>query len=330
MQHTSFKAVSSAIVGNTFLTIAKLAVFLTTGSAAMLSEFFHSLADTLNQVLLLVGLKRSERRADADFPFGYGAERHVWALMSAVGIFFLGCGVTLYHGIHRLLHPGMLGNLTWAIGVLALSLIVEGWVLIIAVRNVRIEANGEPFMPYLRHEADPTAAAVVLEDAAACLGVIIALGGIALSYITGSARWDAVASILIGLLLGAVALWLIMRNRHVLVGPAIPPQTRQRIREILATHPAVERIAFLRTRIVDSETYRVAAEIDFAGDVLASKLEDSLRSEYEAISSWEDFRAFAARYADQVVDVLGDEIDVIEDKIRKEFPKARYLDIEAD
>jgi zinc transporter 9 len=326
----SKRAVGAAILGNSLITIAKTGAFLISGSASMLSEALHSAADTMNQILLMIGITRSTREADPSFPFGYGAERAVWALMSGVGIFFLGCGVTLYHGFHNLLHPKPLQSLGVALIVLFLSLIVEGIVLVIAVRAVKERAAGKPFFKFLRVEADPTTAAVVLEDAAACLGVLIALAGIALSRWTGNPMWDAVGSILVGLLLGAIAVWLITKSRHLLVGPAVPAAVHDRIQKIIARDPAVAKIVRLRTRVMDSETYRVAAEIEFAGDTIADSFEDELRAAYPKITDYDGFRAFAADFADQVIERLGDEIDEIEDAIQSEVPKARYLDIEAE
>jgi zinc transporter 9 len=326
----SKRAVAAAIAGNGTLTIAKLVAFLLTGSAAMMSESMHSLADTMNQVLLMIGIRRSTRAANPAFPFGYGAERAVWALMSAVGIFFLGCGVTLYHGVHTLLHPKPLGDLRVALIVLVFSLIVEGIVLVIAVQTVLQNSKGRPFFRYLWREADPTTTAVVLEDAAACLGVIFAMIGIALTTLTGNAMWDAVASIAVALLLGAIALWLVARSRYLLVGPAVPVEVRKRIREIVASSPVVEQIALLRTRVLDTESFRVAADIDFDGEALAGMLEDDLRAAYPNISDYDEFRAFAVRYAERIIERLGDEVDTIEAAIQSEFPKARYLDIEAE
>jgi zinc transporter 9 len=330
MAYGSKRAVGTAIAGNAAVMLAKLLAFLLTGSAAMLSEALHSLADTLNQVLLMIGIARSSRPADRHYPFGYGAERAVWALMSAVGIFFLGCGVTLYHGVSALIHPHHVESLTWALAVLLISLVIEGYVLAVALRAARRNAAGKPLLAYLRVEADPTLVAVIMEDSAACFGVLLALAGIVLTRVTGHTGWDAVASILIGLLLGAVAVWLIVRTRHMLVGPAVPKAARERIRAILAQHPAVEKIVVLRTRMLDTETYRVTAELEFAGDALAAKLEDRLRELYPEIRTFEDFRAFAARYADDVVELLGDEVDAIEEAIRSEVPEARYLDIETE
>ena len=323
-------AVSAAIVGNSTVMAAKFVAFLFTGSAAMLSESLHSLADTINQILLMVGIVRSGRTADHRHPFGYGAERAIWALMSAVGIFFLGAGVTVYHGVNTLLDPHPLEGLGWAVVVLAVSFVIEAYVLGIAFRAVRSEAGGRPLLPFIREEADPTGVAVLLEDLAACLGILLAAAGIIATHVTGSSTYDALASISIGILLGCVAIFLIARNRDLLVGPAIPPEARRRIEEIIEQNPAVERIVRLRTRVLDPQTYRVAADLEFEGEVLARKLEPQLREAYSRIETYEDFQAFAARYADDVVQQLGDEVDAIEDAIRHTLPKARYLDIETE
>ncbi len=330
MAHGSKRAVTAAIVGNTLVMIAKFVAFLFTGSAAMLSETLHSLADTTNQVLLLVGIERSKRAADHKHPFGYGAERHVWALMSAVGIFFLGAGVTVYHGVNSLLHPHELKELTWAIGVLIFSLLLESYVLWVAVKAMHEEAAGKPFLAFLRHEADPSGTAVVLEDSAACLGILIALGGIVATYLTGQPMWDAIASISIGALLAAIAVWLIARNHDLLIGPAVPKEDQEKIRAILAENPVVERIVQLRTRMMDTYTYRVAVDVEFDGESIAAKLEDEIKEAYGEIEDYEDFRRFCAKYADQIVEQLGDEVDAIENAIKRDVPRARYLDIETD
>ena len=323
-------AVGAAIAGNSVVMVGKFVAFGVTGSAAMLSEALHSVADVLNQILLMVGIVRSSAPPDRQFPFGYGAERYVWALMSAVGIFFLGCGVTIYHGVTKLLHPHAIEQVGWAAAALGLALVVEGYVLYVALRAVKKDAKGKPFFPYLRREADPSAVAVILEDSAACLGVILAGTGIALAHFTGYHGWDAIASIAIGLLLGAVALWLIVRNRALLVGPAVPPEVRERILAAIDQHPAVEKIIRLKTRQIDLDTHRVAADIEFDGAVLADKLEHKLREAYADIDSYEDFKAFADQFADDIVELLGDEVDAIEAAIVEVDPKARYLDIETE
>ena len=323
-------AVIAAIIGNTFVMIAKFVAWLSTGSGAMFSEGVHTFADVLNQILLLVGIKQSAHGADATFAYGYSAERYVWALISAVGIFFLGCGVTIYHGVHSLMHPEEMKNYGWAIGVLTVSFFVEFYVLMVAVRSARKASEGKPFIPFLRKEADPAVVAVILEDSAACLGVLIALAAIGLTLLTGKLWWDAVGSIAIGLLLGLVAFWLIHRNRSILIGESVPPHIRTQLLRILNENPAVEEVVDLRTRIMDTSTYRIKADIHFDGSALAEQKRHELRDEYERIKSYDDFEAFAIQYADEIVDLLATEIDNIERSIREEIPQAEHMDLEAD
>ena len=324
-------AVGAAIGGNALVMVAKFVAFGFTGSGAMLSEAIHSVADLLNQILLYIGLVRSDRVADHAFEYGYGAERYVWALMSAVGIFFLGCGVTIYHGITSLLNPEhQVQQVGWAIGVLILSFVIEFFVLFLAVRTVYREAGDRPFFEFLWGEADPSAVAVILEDSAACIGVLVAMIAIGLTSWTGHQYWDAIGTLGIGVLLGGVASWLVLRNRQLLVGPSIPPHIRAQIQKILEDCPAIEEVVDMRTEMMDSETYRIKADIKFDGAVLAEKLEPKLKRAYPHIQSYEDFRRFAIYYADQVLEVLGDEIDAIEHKIQTDVPKARLLDLEAD
>jgi zinc transporter 9 len=307
-------AVGAAIGGNGLVLVAKFAGFAVTGSGAMLSEAVHTLADLLNQILLLVGIVRSERAPDERFQYGYGRVQFVWALISAVGIFFLGCGVTVYHGIHALLRPQPLENLSWAIGVLLAAFVIEGIVLWVAYRQLRAAAAGRPFLSYLRTEADPSAVAVLLEDAAACVGVLIALGCILLTRLTEASHWDAVGSIAIGLMLGAVAVWLIMRNKALLVGPSLPAAVRERVRQIVGAHPAVREVVEMKSTALDAETYDVTLSVIFDGRKLAGQdgPTDALRQEV----------------AEMTVRILGQEIDAIERAVQAEFPQIKHLDVE--
>ncbi|MCA9014249.1 MAG: cation transporter, partial [Planctomycetaceae bacterium] len=167
-QSNSRFAVVAALTGNAVITTAKGATFLITGSGAMLSETIHSIADFLNQLLLLIGLVRADQAPDQRFEYGYAGERYVWALISAVGIFFLGCGVTIYHGVQSLFHPPALdmGEMKWAIGALLFALVIDGIVFILALKGEwkNAASHGHPFHHYLRNEADPAAVAVILED----------------------------------------------------------------------------------------------------------------------------------------------------------------------
>ena len=294
----------------------------------MLSEAIHTLADLLNQILLLVGIKRSEREADERFPVGYGRERYVWALISAVGIFFLGCGVTIYHGVTGLLHPHETESPGWAVAVLSVSFVLEGIVFLIALKGLKKEAAGKPFFPFLRNEADPSAAAVLLEDFAACLGVLLALTAIGLSAWTGALYWDSIGSIAIGVLLGVVAILLIVRNHNLLVGPAVPADVRQAIHRILREHPTVERVVKLRASVIDLDRYDITATIDFDGAKIAERIEGQLARALNETDA--DPKALALSVTEEILGAIGQEIDRIEEAIRAEVPEARHLDIEAD
>ena len=248
-----------------------------------------------------------------------------------MGIFFLGCGVTVYHGISSLVHAHKpVSEFGWAVGVLVVSFLIEFYVLTVAVRSVRKSAAGQPFFAYLRREADPAVVAVVLEDAAACVGILIAFAAIGLTWLTGDQYWDAIGSITIGILLGCIACWLIQRNRSLLVGESVPPHIRAQLLKILNENPTVEEVVDLRTRILDTSTYRIKADIHFDGSALAEQKRHELRGEYEGITSYDEFETFAIRYADEIVDLLADEVDKIERNIRNQIPQAEHMDLEAD
>lgn len=324
-------SVVAAIGGNSIIMVGKLTAFAFSGSGAMLSEGIHSLADVLNQILLLVGIQRADKKADGQYAYGYAREVYIWALISAVGIFFLGCGVTVYHGIQSLLHPPeQLTDLTFALVVLLVSLLIEGGVLTIAYRELKRAAGDKPFFQYLKSEADPSGVAVLLEDCAACVGVLIALTGLVATHLTGNVLWDAVATLAIGLLLGAVAIWLIIRNHAILIGPSIPAEVQARVRFIINNQPSVESIKELKTVMLDNNTYDIMADIEFHGDVVARALSEQIETAYPGIQSLDDFKKFAATYADDVIHALGDEIDALEATIREAVPQAKFLDIEAN
>jgi len=325
---SSRTAVIAALVGNTIVAIAKFVAFFVTGSGTMLSEGIHTVADVMNQVLLLIGIQRSQKDPDEDFEYGYGQERFVWALMSAVGIFFLGCGVTLYHGIHSLLHPAEVTDLGWAVGVLSGALLIEGYVLYVAARGL-MNLRGElPFWTYVRERADPSAVAVLLEDAAACLGCVIALVAILLIHVTGNTYWDAIGSIAVAVLLGFVAIWLIGRNRALLVGASMPKDARARIREVLRRHQTVQEVVELKSKMIDTETYDVLLTIEFEGHRFAERLRGKLETAYPKINDLEGFIGHAGEFADDVIKLLGDEIDQIEKEIREAVPQVKIIDIE--
>lgn len=317
-------------MGNGSLTVIKFFAFAVTGSGAMFSESIHSLADTANQALLFLGIRQSEKPADALFHYGYGADRYLYSLLSAVGIFVLGCGVTIYHGIHGLLEPPEL-QVSWIpFVILAISLVVEGYVLLAAARVVQDKKGDQPLIQYLRTTTDPTIAAVLLEDAVACLGVLVAAAGLGLAYLTGNAMFDAIGAIVIGLMLGAVAVWLGIRNRTLLLGPAIPPELQAEITTYLKQHPAVMRVRNVKTRIVGADNFRLQAQLDFDGAVFGARMKDFVEERYTSMDTPEQREQFARDFGDRILDELATEVDRMEAELEVRFPRLKYVDLEAD
>ncbi|MCH9688566.1 MAG: cation diffusion facilitator family transporter [Deltaproteobacteria bacterium] len=330
MAGSSKGAVVSALLGNGLLTVLKFGAFVFSGSGAMFSEAIHSLADTVNQGLLFLGIRGSERPADALFPYGYGADRYLYSLLSAVGIFVLGCGVTVYHGIHDLISPPEL-SLSWVpLAVLGISFAVEAYVLLQAARVVWAKKGDLSLMGYLRTTSDPTAAAVLLEDAVACAGVLVAVAGIGMAQLTGNPVYDAVGAIVIGLMLGAVAVWLGIRNRTLLLGPAIPRGLQKEVEAFLDGLPEVQRVRRVRTRVVGADSFRFQAELDFDGRVLGARLTKLVHEHHSKLDDEEARERFAADFGEQLLDELGREVDRIEAQLVEKFPRLAYVDLEAD
>jgi zinc transporter 9 len=337
MASGSAKAVYAAIAANSVITITKLGAFAFTGSGAMLSEGIHSFADVLNQTLLALGIQKAKKGADEDHPYGYGRDSFVWALISAVGIFFLGCGFTLYHGVHSLMHPEgvAINDIEIALGVLLFSFLLESWTLMIAYKAVR-EAAAEmsmSFSEYTKKGPDPMAVAVLLEDAAAVFGVVIAASCIGLYILTGNPIWDAVASLLISVLLGAVAIFLVIKNRSALLGQTVSHEMQKRVLTVLEAEPMIEAIHDVKATVLGADSFRFKAEIDFDGTAVAKRwLEDQdIEQLFARASSDSDaFEQFLVEYGEHICSALGDEIDRIEEQIKERVPGAVHVDLEAD
>lgn len=322
--------VIAAITGNSIVGLAKFAGFLVTGSGAMFSESIHSLADTLNQALLLIGLKQSHRKANEEHPYGHGRERYIWALISACGIFFIGCGVTVYHGVDVLLHGHDFVFNFFAIIVLIISFIIEGFTLWLAYRELRQKFPTAKWKT-INREADPTTLAVVYEDGLAVFGVLIALLSLTLAYFTGNAYWDAIGSIIIGVLLGVVAIVLINKNRHYLITKSIPHEMAEEVREILMSDPSIEKIYDFKSAIFDADKYLIKCDVEFNASALMKDLNKYhfLSNGYEDVQGdQEEFNKFCVDYLDRVPRLVGKKIDEIEKKIKDRFPQIVFIDIE--
>lgn len=333
MSGSSTSSVIAGVSANILVTIAKFIGWAFTGSSALLSEAIHSVADTSNQALLLLGLRRSVRPADSHHPYGYGRDRFFWGLVSALGIFFVGAGVTIMHGIEALVDPHPIGHswVTWV--VLGVSIVLEGGALTIALRGIARDARhaGMPMRRYITEGKDPTTLAIILEDGAAVLGVVIAAVFIMLAEVTGDVFWDGLASILIGVLLAFVAVFLVAKNRAYLITKAIDDDVAEKVRGIITASDAVEGISSFTGTVQALGSYRIAADLDFDGVRIAEKLLTS--EDLVAVRAAADDAALTAwlgAFAERVIEGVGDEADAIEAEIREAVPEARYVDLEQD
>ena len=294
-QHdASRRTVYVALAANAAIALAKLAGGLISGSSAMLSEAAHSVADTTNQVFLLVSLSFSQRRPDAEHPFGYGKERFFWAFMAAVTIFVSGAVFSAFQGIERIT-AGTAEKESFGVAyaVLGFALVAEGISLARAVRQTRAEAReaGRPHLEFVRRSRDPTTKTVLFEDTAAVVGVVLALTGVAASQVTGDPRWDGVASLAIAVLLAGVAVGLGHQTYELLIGQAAEPEERRAIEGVLARHPGVVAVGDLFTMVLAPDQVLVAAHIDVDDDLegddveqMAQDLEEDLRREVPSVA----------------------------------------------
>jgi cation diffusion facilitator family transporter len=264
-------------LANIVIAVTKLVAGVAVGSAAMLAEAAHSLADTLNEGFLLTSLHRSDRPADAAHPFGYGKERYFWSLLAAVGIFVAGAGFSVFQGVLAILHGGPPDTgPVLAYVVLAIAFAAEGSSLARAAYQVRREADGRRrgFAEQVRRSPDTTVRTALFEDTAAVIGLAIAAVGLALSSWTGSVVWDGAASILIGLLLVAVAYSLGRTNMHMLIGRAADPDEQRVITREIESTPGVDQVLELLTMHLGPEELIVAAKVAFTDDISADEAED--------------------------------------------------------
>lgn len=264
MQEGSKRAIVAAFVANLGIAIAKIVGFVITGSAGLLAEAGHSLADTGNQALLLLGGRRASRAADREHPFGFGRERYFWAFVVALVLFSMGGLFALYEGINKFRNPHETENLGVAIGILVLAIGLETFSLLTAVRAARqVKPAGTTWWQFIRRSKSPELPVVLLEDLGAEIGLVLALVGVVLAHATHDARWDAVGSIAIGLLLVAIAIVLAIEMKGLLIGEAANAESEEAIRAAITSSPTVGSLIHLRTQHIGPDELLVGAKIDF-------------------------------------------------------------------
>jgi len=294
----SRRAIIAALLANLGIAIAKFVGFFFTGAASMLAEAIHSVADTSNQGLLFMGGALARRKPTRKRPFGYGRERYFWAFMVAVVIFTLGALFALYEGISKIAHPHQLESPGWAIGILAVAAALESWSFRTAIHESNHERRNQSWRSFVLQARVPELPVVLLEDAGALVGLLFALIGVGLTLLTGDARFDALGSIAIGVLLAAIAIVLAVRMKSLLIGESATPETEQTIEHVIENDAAVKRLIHLRTEHIGPDVLLVAAKVEFQRGMTG-----------EAIAM---------------------AIDVLEVGVRAEVPIARLIFIEPD
>lgn len=260
---------------NMGIAIAKYIAFLFTGSAAMLAEAVHSLADTINQVFLYLGIKRSTKAASATHPFGYGMEQYIFAFLVAILIFSLGGAYSLYEGVHKILDPSpKLDHATINLIVLGVAIILEGYSSFVATRELKKSRGSFSIFQYIKRTKDQVLVTVLFEDYAALLGLVIAALGMGMYVITGMVIFDSIATILIGVLLVGIAIILYREAKSLLVGEAASEEDQAFIRAAFENHPQVEKLTELLTMHLSVSQILVNAHVKFKAGLTVEEVED--------------------------------------------------------
>lgn len=259
------KAILAALAANAGIAVAKFVGFLVTGSSSMLAEAVHSVADTSNQGLLLLGQNRAKKAATQLHPFGFGRSRYFYSFVVALVLFTLGSVFALYEGIHKISHPEELSSPAVAIGVLLVAVCLEGYSFRTAVHESRPLKGRASWWQFIRTSRSPELPVVLLEDAGALVGLVLALVGVGMSMLTGDPVWDGIGTVGIGLLLGVIAIILIIEMQSLLIGEGATPAEDQAIQAALVGG-AIDRVVHLKTQYLGPEELLVAAKVAVGGD----------------------------------------------------------------
>jgi len=272
------KATVAALAANIGIATAKLVAFVFTSSASMLAEAIHSVADTSNQALLLVGRRRARREPTEQHPFGFGRERYFWAFMVAVVLFTIGCVFSMYEGVEKLRHPHEVGSLVWAFAVLGVSIVLEAFSFRTAIHEANEHRGTDDhgvrigWWTFIRLAKAPELPVLLLEDLGALVGLVFALTGVVLAEVTKNARFDAIGSLAIGVLLGAIATVLSIELRSLLIGEAASPAIVRTIEQLMREEEGVSDVLHIRTVHIGPDDILVAAKVRFRDDMHFTEL----------------------------------------------------------
>jgi cation diffusion facilitator family transporter len=269
-------AVVAAVIGNLLVAVSKFVAAALTGSSAMIAEGIHSLVDTGNGILVLFGMKRADRPADAGHPFGHGKELYFWTLIVAISIFGIGGGMSVYEGVIHLMNPVAVENPWPNYLVLAVALLIEGASFFIAMREFNAARGDRPAIEFIRASKDPSLFTIVFEDTAALLGLLVAFAGVFLGQVTGSPYFDGAASVIIGLILAGVA-WLLAREtRGLLVGEGVEAPVLVAMRDLIMADEAIEGVGDIRTMYVGPKELLVNLDVAFRSGVDSAGMHASI------------------------------------------------------
>ncbi|MCC8410699.1 cation diffusion facilitator family transporter [Mucilaginibacter sp. UR6-1] len=272
----SYKSIYSALAANLLIAVTKFVAGGFSGSPSMISEGVHSLVDTINQVLILYGIKQSHKPADAFHPFGYGKEIYFWSFIVSILIFSLGGGISVYQGIVHIIHAEPPGNPTWNYVVLVLSMIFEGSSLWIAIKEFNKVRGNDTWWNAIIKSKDPSSFLVLFEDSAAVIGLAIVLVFMVIGHATGLEYMDGVASVLVGLLLIGVSAILARESRSLLMGEGIAPETKDKLKRFVEADPAVAKVVNILSTYQSPEEVVLMLMVVFEPDLDTEDITDAI------------------------------------------------------
>ena len=292
MSGSAKKTIYAAMAANFAIAITKFFAASATGSSAMLSEGIHSVVDTGNELLLLLGIKLSKKPADDSHPFGYGQELYFWTLIVSLFIFAIGGGMSIYEGINHVIHPEPLTDPFWSYAVLGSAVIFEGYSWNVALQEFLATKTDDSFWDAIRASKDPTIFTILFEDTAALIGLFVAFIGVFSGHLLGNVYLDGVASIIIGVILCGVAILLAAESKGLLIGEGADAQTVAGIRKITNEDPAVDEVIKVLTLHFGPQEILLNLEIKFVRDmateelaVAVERLEKSINTQYSEIKN---------------------------------------------
>ncbi|MFF7330719.1 cation diffusion facilitator family transporter [Streptomyces sp. NPDC090306] len=272
------KAIVAALGANLAIAVSKFVAFAFSGSSSMLAEGVHSLADSGNQFLLLIGGKRAQRDATPEHPFGYGRERYIYAFLVSIVLFSVGGMFAIYEGYEKIQHPHAVEHWYWPVGVLVFAILAEGFSFRTAIKEAGGQRGGLSWAQFIRRAKAPELPVVLLEDFGALIGLVLALAGVGIALITGDGVWDGIGTVCIGVLLVAIALVLAAETKSLLLGESAGPDQLDRITAALVDDEAVTRVIHMRTLHLGPEELLVAAKIGVRHDDSAAKVADAINA----------------------------------------------------